>query len=367
MTYASKWVVGMMSGTSLDGIDVAAVKTDGESIFEVGPGQTYPYDKEFTRALRSILDSHELTPYIQEVEKSLTRLHAVVFHQFLKDFHIDAGEVRLVGFHGHTILHESPKKFSKGRTWQIGDGALLAKLIQTPVVGQLRTNDVAYGGEGAPLVPIYHQALLQDIEKPVAVLNIGGVANVTWIGRDKMIAFDTGPGNALINDWVLRNIGRDYDDNGFLAAQGKVNEKIIAKFSQHPYFSLKPPKSLGRDEFGAEWVKNCSVEDGAACLTEMTAVSVREALKFLPQAPKVWYVSGGGRYNTTLMTRLQFYLHPALVQSIDVLGDSGDFIEAQAWAFLAVRSERKLPITFPETTGVSKPITGGVLFAEEVS
>ncbi|MEI8321084.1 MAG: anhydro-N-acetylmuramic acid kinase [Alphaproteobacteria bacterium] len=356
----AQWVVGMMSGTSLDGIDVAAIKTDGLSVFEIGPAKLYPYDIEFVEEIRRILGSHEETPYIKELEKKLTVLHAEAYENFLKTFNIPRAEIKLIGFHGHTILHESPKKFPKGRTWQLGDGALLSEMTKTPVVWDMRQNDVQHGGEGAPLVPVYHQALLRNFQKPVAVLNVGGVANITWISDDDLVAFDTGPGNALINDWVWKKLQIPYDVGGAIAAKGKCDQKVLEHFGRNPYFAIKPPKSLDRNEFSLEVVEHLSVEDGAATLTEMTVLGVFKALQFLPETPKVWYISGGGRHNKTLCQRLEHYLKPACVDSIDILNTDGDFVEAQAFAFLAMRSVKGLPLSFPHTTGVAVPLAGGM-------
>ncbi len=364
MTQPTQWTIGMMSGTSLDGIDVAAIKTDGISIFEVGPAKFYPYQEEFIEKLRGILGSQKITPSIQEIERQLTHLHADAFYDFLKTFDIPPSSIGIIGFHGHTILHEPPHKFPQGRTWQIGDGGLLNQLTHTPVVGHMRENDVKHGGQGAPLVPVYHQALVKDEPKPVAILNIGGVANITWISQDEIMACDTGPGNALINDWVWKNLHQPFDTDGHLASVGAIDQEVLSKFLQHPYFKITPPKSLDRNEFSLEGVQHLSVEDGAATLTEMTAAAVHQSLKFLPEHPKRWYICGGGRHNTTLLNRLAFYLQPATIHLIEELGNNGDFIEAQAFAFLAVRSQKGLPLTFPYTTGVKHPLTGGILFGK---
>lgn len=351
----------MMSGTSLDGMDVAAIKTDGYQVFELSPGITVPYEPLLVRELTSLLGSTQSSPKVAKVETDLTQAHARAYTQFLKTTGISAKDVGLIGFHGHTILHQPPSRFERPRTWQLGDGALLAQLTETDVVYDMRAADLAAGGEGAPLVPIFHQVLLENIKKPVVVLNIGGVSNVTWLGENNAIlAFDTGPGNALINDWVYSHTRQLYDRDGEIAAVGNVDTKTVTSFLVHPYFKQKPPKSLDRNDFTLGPVRELSLEDGAATLTEWTAASIASSQQFFPSPPHEWIVTGGGRHNITLMHRLRFLLAPARVSAIDVYKWDGNYIEAQAFAFLAMRSRLGLPLTFPTTTGVAEPVSGGV-------
>jgi len=269
---------------------------------------------------------------------------------------ITKADVDLIGFHGHTIDHRPQERM----TWQIGDGALLAELTGIDVVNDFRSADVKEGGQGAPLVPLFHAALVKDNEKPVAVLNIGGVANVTYISENNIIAFDTGPGNAMLDDWVFQHNGKSYDEDGELSLEGNINEEALAKLVSNAYFEETPPKSLDRNHFSMDVVTALSLNDGAATLAAFTAESIALGAKFFPQEVKSWYVSGGGRHNKRIMSELSSRLSGD-VHNIEDLGFDGDALEAQAFAYLAVRSIRKLPLSLPSTTGVKKSsVTGGV-------
>jgi anhydro-N-acetylmuramic acid kinase len=353
--------LGLMSGTSLDGIDVAALASDGQRHVIAGPALTVPYPDAFRERLRAVLGSVRPSREIAAVEAALTRLHADAVAQFRARH--PAVAIDLIGFHGHTILHRPAER----RTWQIGDGALLARLIGVDVVADFRSADVAAGGEGAPLAPLYHAALAAEMAKPVAILNLGGVGNVTWIGQanDDILAFDTGPGNALIDDWVRRHTGRAADIDGALARAGGVSAAHVARFARHPYFARKPPKSLDRDEFRGAIPDDLALADGAATLTEMTATAVGAAVRHFPAGPREWLVCGGGRRNPALMAALARHL-AAPVRPVEALGEAvgwdGDALEAQAFAYLAVRSIRGLPLSLPTTTGALYPVCGGRLF-----
>jgi anhydro-N-acetylmuramic acid kinase len=349
-----------MSGTSLDGIDVAALATDGERRVVAGPALTVPYPGAFRERLRGVLGGAPRAD-IAAVEDELTRLHGAAVAQF-RARHPDTA-FDLVGFHGHTILHRPLER----RTWQIGDGALLARLAGVDVVADFRSSDVAAGGEGAPLAPIYHAALAADLVKPIAVLNLGGVGNVTWIGRginggtDEILAFDTGPGNALIDDWVRRHTGAAADIDGALARAGHISVAHVAGFLRHPYFARRPPKSLDRDEFRGAIPDDLPLADGAATLTEMTAAAVAQAARHFPAGPREWLVCGGGRRNPALMAALARRLGVP-VRPVEAAGWDGDALEAQAFAYLAVRSALELPLSLPTTTGAPNPVCGGRLF-----
>ena len=277
-------VIGLMSGTSLDGIDAAFLATDGQARLEPGPFLTLPYAPAFRARLRGVLGGQG---DVASVERELTELHAEAVAALRQ--HNALGAIDLVGFHGHTILHRPQEH----RTWQIGDGALLARLTGIDVVNDFRSNDVAAGGEGAPLAPLYHRALAGPLAKPVAVLNIGGVANVTWIGEgeDDILAFDTGPGNALIDDWMLRHTGAPLDQDGALARQGRASEPHITNFLAHPYFARRPPKSLDRDDFAASVPDHLAPADGAATLTAMTAAAVAAAARHFRRPAERWLVA----------------------------------------------------------------------------
>ena len=348
--------IGLMSGTSLDGIDAALIRTDGRDRVETGAFLTRPYPDDLRARLRACLGGERPAGEIEAVEREVTDAHAEAVRALLAQAGLAAAAVDAIGFHGHTILH-APEQ---GRTWQIGDGAHLAALTGITVVDDFRSADVAVGGQGAPLVPLYHRALAAGLAKPLALLNIGGVANVTWLGaaEDAVLAFDTGPGNALIDDWVWRRTGRRYDENGALAAAGRVDAAALAALLDHPYFRRSAPKSLDRDAFDPAPVAGLSLEDGAATLAVFTAASVAAALSLLPAPPLRWLVTGGGRLNATLMAMLAERLGVP-VESVDGQGWSGDALEAQAFGYLAVRSLRNLPLSLPTTTGAPHPVCGG--------
>ena len=346
--------LGLMSGTSLDGIDMAMIETDGQDRVIPGPSLTLPYEQGFRERLRSVLGG--LGP-VAQVEEQLTQLHADFVRQF---FALHPGaRIDIVGFHGHTILHRPAER----RTWQLGDGALLAHLLGLDVVADFRSADVAAGGEGAPLAPLFHAALAAPLSKPLAILNIGGVANVTWIGEGpEILAFDTGPGNALIDDWMRQHTGAAADIDGLAARNGRVSAPHVARLLATAFFKRQPPKSLDREDFRDIVPENLSFEDGAATLTEMTAAAVAAAARYFPAPARKWLVCGGGRRNPVLMKALGRCLGAA-VRPVESVGWDGDALEAQAFAYLAVRSRRGFPLSVPSTTGVSGPMSGGHLFA----
>ena len=344
--------IGLMSGTSLDGIDAALIETDGEAVFAAGPSLTIPYRAAFRAALRAILGSRDPVP---DIERALTEQHADAVAALVRDAGLQPADIGVVGFHGHTVLHRPAERYTR----QIGDGALLAQLTGIDVVNDFRSADVAAGGQGAPFVPAFHQALARDLEQPLAVLNLGGIANITYIGAAELIAFDTGPGNALLDQWTERETGQPYDSGGALAAQGLASEAVLARLLAHPYFARKPPKSLDRLDFDLAPLAGLGAADGAATLAAFTCRSIAGCCAHLPAAPRRWLVAGGGRHNDALMQGLSAALG-APVAPVDAVGWDGDALEAQAFAFLAVRSLRGLPLSFPTTTGVARPVTGGV-------
>jgi anhydro-N-acetylmuramic acid kinase len=351
--------LGLMSGTSLDGIDAAVVETDGEGRIRPLGAVTVPYDPAMRERLRAALGSEARNPAIDALERDLTLRHARIVSDLADREGISTVQIGVVGFHGHTILHRPERR----RTWQIGDGALLARETGIDVVADFRSADVASGGQGAPLAPAFHAALAASLDKPVAFLNIGGVANVTWVGADgALVAFDTGPGNALIDDWMLRQTGVPVDRDGRLAASGQVDEAVLSALLANRYFDAPPPKSLDRGDFDPAPAARLGVADGAATLTAFTAAAVARSVPLLPAPPRRWIVCGGGRHNPTLMRMLAARLQGA-VESVEAIGWDGDFIEAQAFAYLAVRSLAGLPISWPGTTGAPSPLCGGRRFA----
>ncbi len=357
--------LGLMSGTSLDGIDVAVIETDGERVLRRSFPATYPYSDAVRDKVRASLeDAAEIRDRAARpgrlalLEQYLTELNAEAAQLYLADHQIEPSSIDVVGYHGQTVLHRP----QAGLTVQLGDGDLLARRLGVPVIYDLRAADMAAGGEGAPLAPAYHLAMTADItERPLAVLNLGGVANVTWIGRDgTLIAFDTGPASAMIDDWVSTKLGQAYDAGGKLAAAGTVHEDIVAGWLADPYFAKAPPKSLDRNAFRLDPVAHLPGLDGAATLTAFSAEAIAAGVRHLPEPPQLWVVCGGGRRNDTLMREIAGRVG-APVRPAEVFDLDGDGIEAEAWAFLAVRSRLGLPITYPGTTGVAQPMTGGVL------
>jgi anhydro-N-acetylmuramic acid kinase len=270
---------------------------------------------------------------------------------------LDPDDIDVIGFHGHTVLHRPEEQL----TVQLGIGPDLASATGIDVVWDMRAADVAAGGQGAPLAPVYHRALASRLtQRPIAVVNVGGVANVTVIGRDdQLLAFDTGPGNAMIDDWMLRRTGLPHDAEGRLAATGMVRADYVTEYLRHSFFAKPPPKSLDRNQFAVELVTNLELQDGAATLTALTAASIARAREHMSEEPAMWVICGGGRRNRTLMRMIAERVHNAVVPA-EAVGFDGDALEAEAWAYLAVRSLRGLPLTFPGTTGVAKPLTGGV-------
>ena len=353
--------IGLMSGTSLDGVDAALIETDGlahvRPVTFVGDDYTAAERDALRRAVVRALDMDRPgeDPIVEVAERLLTDRHADAVGRLLKRAGVASRDVGAVGFHGQTIAHRP----DRGWTWQIGDGAALAAATGIPVVDQLRIDDVAAGGQGAPLLPVYHRALCASLPKPVAVLNLGGVGNVTWIGEgDDLIAFDTGPANGLVNQWVERHQGTSFDAEGALAAAGEVHLSVLDTLLDNPWFDAAPPKSLDRHDFTDQPAMGLSPADGAATLTRFTAETVALALRLLPARPERLIVAGGGRHNPTMM-RMIGAACGLTPEPIEALGWNGDATEAEGFAYMAVRSLGGLPISFPGTTGVPKPLTGG--------
>lgn len=358
--------IGLMSGTSMDGIDLALIETDGETVSAFGPTGFVPYTDGERALLRQALgdaltiDQRDQRPgAVAEAERLITSKHTDAVIGFLSREGIAPSAVDVIGFHGQTVLHRPEKRL----TVQIGDGAELARTTGIPVVHDLRAADVAAGGQGAPLVPVYHRAIVRALggDGPVCFVNIGGVSNITYIDGDDLIACDTGPGNALLDDFMLKATGEAVDRDGHTAANGTVNERWIAEAVENPFFAAPPPKSLDRNAFAALTLPDTSVSDGAATLTALTATALAKIVPLLPRAPKRWFVAGGGANNPTMMRMLAERVAPATAATAASIGWQGDAVEAQAFAFLAVRSLKQLPLTYPTTTGVATAISGGVL------
>jgi anhydro-N-acetylmuramic acid kinase len=359
--------IGLMSGTSMDGVDVALIETDGEAHVALGPTFFLAYGDEDRALLRaaiadavSLSERNSRAGALAAAEAMITNRHAEAVEAFLVAEDIDAESIDIVGFHGQTVLHRPEKNL----TIQIGDGAALAKRLGIPVIHDLRAADVAAGGQGAPLVPVYHRALVVAAgleDTPVALVNIGGVANVTFVapGGDP-VACDCGPGNALIDDLMLSRTGAAMDRGGASALAGDVDEAALAALLDHPFFDAPPPKSLDRNAFSRAPVEHLSTLDAAATLVEFTAEGIARCLRQMPEATKLAIVCGGGARNPAILRALARRTN-ARVETADAVGWSADAMEAQAFGYLAVRSLRGLPITFRTTTGVARAMCGGVL------
>jgi anhydro-N-acetylmuramic acid kinase len=353
--------IGLMSGTSLDGIDVALIRTDGENIVERGPSMTFAYadyQRELLQAAlmdaRVIEKRDERPGSLASTEQDITDWHISAVQHFLNE---NPSDIDVIGFHGQTVIHKPEKKL----TVQLGLGKVLAEKLGIKVVYDMRAEDVGAGGQGAPMVPIYHRALAASIDdRPVVFVNIGGVSNITAIdSHGEMIAFDTGPGNALLDDWAGKHTGISRDVDGALAARGMVDEPTVERFMSVEFFQAEPPKSLDRNSFAGISIEGLTPENGAATLVEVTTRSIARAVEWFADKPKTWIMCGGGRHNPEIMRSLAQKL--SNVKTAEDFGFDGDAVEAEAWAYLAVRSLKGLPLTFPKTTKVSKPMTGGVL------
>ncbi|MGE7204765.1 anhydro-N-acetylmuramic acid kinase [Sphingomonas sp. NPDC019816] len=361
--------IGLMSGTSLDGVDAALIETDGEGQVRPVAFRTEAYSDAAraelaeATALALTFERPRASPPIVAASDLIVRTHAMVVQKLLRDAGLAAEAVDVIGFHGQTVAHRP----DRGWTWQIGDGQALAEATGITVVGDFRSADVAAGGQGAPLIPIYHAALAAGLARPVALLNLGGVANITWIGRDgALVAFDTGPANGLIDHWMEAEAGQRFDAGGALAGAGRVEPTVLDTMMDNDWFDLAPPKSLDRNDFTIQPARGLSAADGAATLTAFTARTVARALDHLPERPERLLVAGGGRHNATMLAMIaaETGLTP---EPTDTLGWNGDALEAEGFAYMAVRRLCDLPISFPGTTGVPKPMTGGVIHRPAVA
>ena len=356
--------IGVMSGTSMDAIDVAILRTDGVDIVETGPGRAYGYEPALRTRLLAVLDDPaNATLHLAEhdpmtdLDEAVSDAHAAAVIDFLRDFDIPAGEIDVVGIHGQTIFHKPEARFTR----QFGNGARMAATLGIDVVNRFRHADVAAGGEGAPLAPLFHKALAAGLDQPLMVLNLGGVANVTYLDGETVIAFDTGPASALLDDFLLRRRGEKFDRDGALAASGFPDMELLARLLSHPYFSRPAPKSLDRNAFHAWAAEIERINDdatGAATLAAFTVASVASAAGLVPGVAKRWLVTGGGRHNAFFMETLGQAL-AVPVDPVEDVGWDGDFLEAQCFGYLAVRSLAGLPLSLPGTTGVPYPMPGG--------
>jgi len=359
-----------MSGTSMDGIDVALLRTDGETMVEQGAFLSVPYDPPFRDRLKQALEEakaitrrDERPGDLSRMERDLTLRHAEAVELFLRRENLKSHAIDFIGFHGQTVLHRPIEAL----TVQLGDGPLLASETGIDVVYDMRANDMVHGGQGAPLVPIYHQALAHKIPKdqwPVCFVNIGGISNLTFLDRDgTIIGFDSGPGNTLIDQWVEAHAGIPYDDGGRIASEGSIVMALAERYLDNTFFTAKTRRALDRNDFRPPQGHEAELSDGARTLAYVSAAAILKSAGHLPGFPKTFVICGGGRLNRTIMGDLLRLAgeRGAMVLSAEQAGFDGDAMEAEAWAYLAVRSAKGLPLTFPGTTGVTAPVGGGVL------
>ena len=371
----SYYSLGLMSGTSMDGVDASIIQSDGETKYKVIIDKYFEYPqgiyKDLTKLRDKIKSSKDLKKFSKEVkniEKEITLFHAKAVNEILKKTKV---KVDFIGFHGQTIYHNAKEKISK----QLGDGKILSQLSKKTVVYNFRQNDLDHGGGGAPLAPIFHKLIVSQnkIKQPVLILNLGGIANWTFLGESDdgkdLHSADLGPGNCLIDQWMKKNSKQNYDKDGSTAKSGKINKSVLNKaiddhmdkfISEEQSKDYYHDRSYDINDFDFSFVFGLSLEDGAATLTEYTAFIISEFINGTPADLRRVIVCGGGRKNKFLLKRISKKLKYSL-QPIDNFGIDGDFVESQAFAYLAIRSYLKLPISFPETTGVKKSCTGGVI------
>ncbi len=352
-------VLGLMSGTSLDGVDVAWIETDGDGVVIPRGFHTVPYTQDVRDSIRAVLGVTQRNDNVEKARRALTMAHAQAISEFFDLYHINSSTIDLIGFHGQTITHAPHEGF----TWQIGDAQFLADQFSCPVVADFRVSDVKAGGEGAPLLPLYHHARMRvaAISEPVAVVNIGGVSNITFLHGDDIAAFDCGPGNALMDDEMFKRRQKTHDADGALARTGTADFSMIASWLAHPYFKKSFPKSLDRNAWDVSLLQDFSDENALATLTHFTAQTIARGCHLCPTQPTRLFVTGGGRHNHYVMELIEKYTH-ARTEKVESLGWNGDALEAEGFAYLAVRSVLNLPLSLPTTTGVKHPQTGGVLF-----
>ncbi len=373
MEMAMMRAIGLMSGTSMDGIDVAAIETDGETVAARAPSLSVPYDEAFRQRLRhalevakAIRERGERPGEIAALERDITLRHADAVRAFLDDAPAGWKQPHVIGFHGQTVLHRP----AEALTVQLGDGALLAHELGIDVVHDMRANDMRHGGQGAPLVPVYHAALARSLPSafaqsfPVVFVNIGGISNITYVPRaGDPVAFDTGPGNALIDQWVMREGGVPFDAGGEIASRGQVVASVVDRYLDNPFFGKRGAKSLDRLDFTLDGAEGLALADGARTLAAVSAAAILKSADLLPEPPKLWVLCGGGRKNPHIAGDMKAGASAlgARVILAEEAGLDGDATEAEAWAFLAMRSLRGLPLTFPTTTGCDRAVSGGIL------
>ena len=370
--------MGLMSGTSLDGIDVSIIKSDGNREFTSIIDRYYEYDKELIQKIlnirKKIINYEIFNKHLDEI-KDLERMITLFHVRAVKEtFEVSKSSVDLIGFHGQTIFHNPEKKITK----QIGDGKLLSQLTQKKVIYNFRQNDLENGGQGAPLTPIFHNVIANKINKkfnlgfPLNILNIGGISNITstvdWknLGYiNEIYAYDIGPGNCLIDEWIRKNSKKKYDEGGLISRSGITDKLVLNQALENFTNNSNYKKSLDIKDFDIFFAKGLSLENGASTITNFTAKLIADGINYTqensqPQSCK-WLVCGGGRKNKYLLESIKKNLENMSIDVIDQYEIDGDFVESQAFAYLAIRSFLELPISFPNTTGCKEPVTGGVI------
>ena len=362
--------LGLMTGTSADGIDVAVLTTDGKTKINLGPSGYYPFSNSFRSKIKSIfkkkvnIEKIKKQKRIVDIENEFTYLNFVAINKFLKKNKINKKEIDVVGFHGQTISHNP----MNGYSWQIGNSQKLVNLLNVKVVSNFRDNDIKNGGQGAPLTPIFHYYLTKKIKKKICFINLGGISNVTYFNHrsknslNDILAFDAGPCCSLMDDWVSKNSNKKFDDLGILARSGNVKKEIIQNFLKKPYFSKLPPKSLDRSFFSLSLLKKLKIRDGSATLNYLVADTLLKSFDYFPNYPDLCILSGGGRHNKFLVELINKKIKKSKILLAENYNWNGDSIEAHAFAYLSVRKLLNLPITYPKITGVKKPLSGGQVF-----
>lgn len=346
--------LGLMSGTSLDGIDLGVIETDGKAIEKLGPFSTFPYSPHQQQYLRGLINGTEDWEF---GEIAVAQWHIDAIKKFFGAHPELRHTIDVIGFHGQTVYHNPQGRITRA----VGNAAQIAVTFGIDVVADFRSHDLAQGGWGAPLVPLFHQALAAQFSHPLMFLNLGGIANLTYVDREHLLAFDVGPCNALLNDWIAQHTQDDCDRDGQYSQKGMIHNSIIRQYMSHTFFMLEPPKALDRKDFDCAPLEGLSCEDGAATLVGLTTECVHNAMRFLPHSPQALVLCGGGRRNPVLVSSLRG-LFPETYSIDDFMQVDGDAIEAFAFGYLAVRSLQGLPLSYPTTTGCSQPVTGGALY-----
>jgi anhydro-N-acetylmuramic acid kinase len=367
--------LGIMTGTSMDGVDLSMIKSDGDSEFIVILNDYFEFDKALKEKLINLRgqiftlkDLDKYSKNLNELERDFTMFNGQIINKILKNYN---EEVDLIGFHGQTIFHDANNKISK----QLGDGKLLSQITKKIVVNNFRNNDLTNNGQGAPLTPIFHQLLSKiliknyELRYPINIINIGGITNVTQIFNDdspnkSLRAFDIAPGNCLIDEWIRKNSNKEFDKNGDIAKSGKINNLILNQAIENFDFQSYE-KSLDTKDFDISFVKGLDIEDGCATLTEFTGILIARGIEYINNLnnslPEINLISGGGRKNNFLVESINKNLNQKKnkIQNIDEFKLDGDFIESQAFGYLSIRSYLGLPNSFPNTTRCNQPTIGG--------